>query len=117
MHERFHRSDVLGHSGENPLKLDEGLADGHAATSDAALADRAFVITAALLHHRKRLAYRAEHLEIPQEENRICEVADLRCLVGRAPEDALLHERHDARDAAIREKAEQLVNLDGEQPL
>src|SRR6185369_13284607 len=100
MHERSDGADVLRNTGEHSLKLDERIPDRQPASGDAALADRALVVAASLLDDRQRLSDGAENLEIAQEDNGVCEIADLGRLIDRISEDSLLYQRHDAGHSA-----------------
>ena len=95
---RARLADAVRNTGEHALKLLQWRTDaGH--LRDAALADGALMVTAALFHHRDRLPHGSSH-EVAEEHDGIGEIAHVSRLIDGAAEDPPLHEGGARRHAA-----------------
>src|SRR5688500_5780693 len=110
-------SRKAGNYGEYALEIMQRFTDEKTALLHSALTNCALVITASLLDHRDRLADRTRYLEVPHQDDGVRQIAHLDRLVHGIPEDSMLHQRHDARDAVVGEEAQKLVDLNRKQPL
>ena len=111
-HERLALAGVLRHAGEHALELVSGSPTRRPPFRRGTRGS--CCSCGPLRFFTTEIACRTEplYLEVAQQDDRVGEVADLRRLVHRAAEHAVLHERHDARHAAVGEIAQQLVQLD-----
>src|SRR3569833_3922159 len=81
-HEWFHETDVLRHARQHATECHERLADLDAPVAYAGFPNCRFVVAAALLHHRARASQRAGMLEVPEQQHRVRQIADLSGLAG-----------------------------------
>src|SRR5690242_4112423 len=114
LHQRLFAAFILGNPGEHAAERGQWLADMHSTTIDPEFSNRPLMAPASLFHRGDRLSYRAGVLEIAQQDDGICEIADLGRFLDRPAEDPALDERQNAGHVVIREVTEELVHLNRE---
>ena len=77
-------------------------------------ANGVLVVAAALLHDRKRPAYRAAEFEVAQHDHRVAQVADVERRIHRA-DQPVLGEYEDGEHALLPEIGQQFVHLQDEE--
>src|SRR6185437_6867302 len=90
--------------------------DAHPAVAQPEFADRMFVASAALLHHRKRAAHRAVILEVTQHQHGVAEIADVQRRFHGTDQPVLRKHQH-RKHAQLAEVTQQLVHLKDEETL